>query len=353
MIKHKIFITIAVKLKNFIFLYNKKKSQIFRYKLLFLKFKNELFNKPQQYSYDIVFISPESGWILDGICKEIDRYFSGKTTFCYSIENLPSSRAYFFAHYSLFASAIFSNPQILISTNLIWYTHPRDIGLSNNELANVLNQSTKILATNSKNEDLLLSLGVQSKKVMTLLGGADESFFTPKPPRSDKVPCIGFCLGFRNHQHYRERKNYDLIVNLITQIQNANVLILGKNWHEYECFDKLAQLSYFRYVEVPYSQYPQYYHQMDVFVSASKLEGGPIPLIEAMMCNVFPVVSNTGFAPDIIEHGQNGFLFDVESSPEYIYTLIEKAISMNVDVRKTVEHLSWKNFSLAIQKLLV
>ena len=71
-----------------------------------------------------------------------------------------------------------------------------------------------------------------------------------------------------------------------------------------------------------------------------------------MMCNVFPVVSNTGFAPDIIRHGENGFLFDVDASVETIYKLIQQAMKMNVNVRKTVEHLTWENFSLEVQKAM-
>ncbi|MBD1845976.1 glycosyltransferase [Cyanobacteria bacterium FACHB-63] len=91
---------------------------------------------------------------------------------------------------------------------------------------------------------------------------------------------------------------------------------------------------------------------MDVFVSASRLEGGPIPLIEAMMCNVFPVASDTGFSTDIIRHGENGFIFDVEASTDTICAYIEQAFTMDVDVHTTVKHLSWKNFSLDVQKLL-
>jgi glycosyltransferase involved in cell wall biosynthesis len=285
--------------------------------------------------YDLVFVSPEKGWILDGICQEIDRYYSGKTEFRYSISNLPAAKAYFFSHYSLFASAILANPHILNSINLIYYTHPR------------------VFAMNSACAEMLQSLGLKSSKVQALVGAANRNLFMPAVSKTGERPCIGFCLGFKGHQHYRERKNYDLIVELIKIIDGADVMIVGKDWSQYERFYELQELPYFRYVEVPYEQYPTYYQQMDVFVSASKLEGGPIPLIEAMMCNVFPVVSYTGFAPDIITHGENGFLFDVDASPKAIYDLIQQALTLQIDVRKTVEHLTWENFSREIQKAIV
>jgi len=310
--------------------------------------------KTSSSTYDIVFVSPEAGWILDGICKEIDKYYQGKTKFVYSTNSLPYAKAYFFAHYSLLKPAILSNPHIIGSKLVIYHTHPRDIGQSMEELVYLLGKATKVFAMNSANKELLSAEGLENKKVLVLHGGADANIFIPRNNLSrSQRKLVGFCLGFRSHEHYRERKNYDLIINLAKKLQSEfDVLIVGKDWHKYERFPDIAALPHFRYVEAPYSEYPQLYQQMDIFISASKLEGGPIPLIEAMMCNVFPVVSNTGFAPDIIRHGENGFLFDVDASVETIYELIQQAIIMDVDVRKTVEHLAWENFSLEVQKAM-
>jgi glycosyltransferase involved in cell wall biosynthesis len=323
----------------------------FKYYITYVKAKLDYSNSNSR-KYDLVFVSPEKGWILDGICKEINRYYPGDTAFVYTIESLPPSKAYFFSHYSLLSPAILANPYILGSRKFVWYTHARSIGTLDSELVYVLNQSSTVFTTNSYNQKLLISSGLNPHKVAVALGGADETLFVSPMSIRKNRPCIGFCLGFRGHQGYRERKNYDLIVELIKVIQNADVIILGKNWSQYERFGELKKLPYFRYVEVPYAEYPAYYQQMDVFVSASKLEGGPIPLIEAMMCNVFPVVSNTGFAPDIITHGKNGLLFDVNASVATIYGLINKALTLQVNVRETVEHLTWKNFSEEIQKAI-
>lgn len=129
-------------------------------------------------------------------------------------------------------------------------------------------------------------------------------------------------------------------------------ILLGKGWKEYSKFSEMQDLANFTYIEAPYSDYPKYYAEMDVFVSTAKLEGGPIPLVEAMMCNVVPVASKTGFAPDLIIHGDNGFLFDTDSSVETICELIEQAYQIKTNVRNSVENLSWKNLSLEVQKLL-
>jgi glycosyltransferase involved in cell wall biosynthesis len=83
----------------------------------------------------------------------------------------------------------------------------------------------------------------------------------------------------------------------------------------------------------------------------SNLEGGPIPLIEAMMSNAVPVASRTGFAPDLIRNGGNGFIFDLDASAERIAKLIEAAFTLPGDIRKTVEKYDWDRFSASIIKL--
>ena len=86
---------------------------------------------------------------------------------------------------------------------------------------------------------------------------------------------------------------------------------------------------------------------MNVFLSTSNLEGGPIPLIEAMMSNCIPVTSNVGFCPDIIKHGENGFLFDISNTnAKEISKLIIKAFNLTeLNIRDTVLNYNWDSFS--------
>ena len=85
---------------------------------------------------------------------------------------------------------------------------------------------------------------------------------------------------------------------------------------------------------------------MNVFLSTSTIEGGPIPLIEAMACNRFPVVSDTGFARDLIRDGENGFIFPVNSDADLVCDLLKKALQkFEPDISKTVGGYTWDNFS--------
>jgi glycosyltransferase involved in cell wall biosynthesis len=310
--------------------------------------------------YDLVFVIDEGnrGWILDGICKEIAKYFPGKSSFSYgcyfpgksvfsyspsNLPPLPRAKAYFFAHYSYFAVCLRVYPILWERKTFIWYTHPKGI-MSDEEFAYVMNYATKLICMCSQFAKLLVNCGVKPEKVTYVLGAAEPEIFQPHQRFCDGA--VGFCTA------YYPRKEPDRILNIIKSLPQRKFILLGKDWNQYDKFSELITLPNLSYIQAPYSEYPIYYAAMSVFVSPAKLEGGPIPLVETMMCNVVPVASKTGFAPDIITHGENGFLFDVDSSLEVICELIEKAFQLKTDVRKTVEHLSWKNFSLEIQKVM-
>ncbi len=301
-------------------------------------------NNSSDKSYDLVFVIHDAkGWILEGICREIATYFPGNYFFAYSLTELPQAKAYFFAHYSFLPIALKQNSTLWQSKLLVFYTHPKDISRNSEELIYTLNESTKVICMCSEFAELLKNHGVNSKKTTFILGGADPAIFQPHQ-RSNGA--VGFCTA------YYARKSPDLIFNISKSMPHRKFILLGKNWDQYERFEELLALQNLSYIQAPYPDYPKYYAEMDVFVSPAKLEGGPIPLIEAMMCNIVPVASKTGFAPDIINHGENGFIFDIDSSCEVVCELIDKAFNIQADISKSVEHLSWRNFSLEVQKLL-
>ncbi len=61
---------------------------------------------------------------------------------------------------------------------------------------------------------------------------------------------------------------------------------------------------------VSHDQMNAFYNQLDVFLVASRHEGEPLTLVEAMAAGCFPVCSNVGIVPELIQHEVNGLIVE-------------------------------------------
>lgn len=298
-------------------------------------------------TYDLVFVMHAwwEPWVLHGICREIERHSGLRCVYHpWPSDALPPpARAVFVSHYSLFPSLLEADPSLRSVPTLVWYTHPDDHGIPEGELFRALRQATAVVAMCTLFRDHLISRGVDPRRAAMTLAGADPDLFRPHE-RGGGV--VGFCSA------YYPRKAPDRILEVTRALPQRRVLLVGRHWDYYERWAELRALPNFTYVEAEYAQYPALYRQMDVFVSPSRLEGGPIPLLEAMMSNVVPVASRTGFALDLIRHGENGFLFDVDAPGATVSALVEQAFGLPSDVRSSVAHLSWARFTREVLGLL-
>ena len=284
------------------------------------------------------------GWILDAICREIGSRQPDSWTVSYYPDVSPDAKNYFFSHYLLFENYLEKHPEKLESANLfVWYTHPREENpASVAKRLMAFDRVTKVVFACESNRQVWLERGLPEDKTVVVLGAADPALFRFHE-RGNGV--VGLSSSFY------ERKNPDCLLEVIKLLPHRDFLLLGRKWNQYALFEEMKALPNFTYRSVPYQAYPDLYGTFDVFLSMSSLEGGPIPLVEAMMCNAVPVASRTGFAPDLIRHGENGFIFDLDASPKEIAALIEDAFALDADVRETVERYDWNNFSASIVKL--
>lgn len=297
-------------------------------------------------SADWVFIIHEKsrGWILDAISREIGSRQPGSWQVAYLPDTLPPARNYFFSHHSLFLRYFQQDPQVFRhSGSFVWYTHPREeTPRGVKQLLEAFHHTTQVIFTCSLNRDLWLRRGLDPQRCRVVLGGADPDLF-----RGHERGHGGIGLS----SSFYERKNPDCLLELLELLPHREFTLVGRHWERYALFERMKMAANFRYVTVPYREYPRHYEEFDVFLSMSTLEGGPIPLLEAMMANAVPVSSYTGFGPDLIRHGENGFLFANDSPAEEIADLLEAAFALEADVRASVIDYSWDNFSRTIVSL--
>lgn len=299
-------------------------------------------SRPDAVHMDWLFVLPPGarGWILDAICREIASRHRGPWSVVDGANfktPLRDANAYFFAHFRTYLDHVRHQPELINRDCYIWYTHPRRTNYSAEETLAALNAANQIFVSCSAWKRKLDAMGVAPERSSVVIGGADPKLFRRRRRTGDGF--VGLSSSFY------ERKRPDLVLEIVQAMPHRRFLLLGRNWEQFERFNELIEAPNFDYFTGPYEQYPAQYRRMDVILSPSTLEGGPIPLIEAMMSNVVPVASRTGFAPDIIEPGRNGFLFEIDAGADTVAQHIEAAFALGTDVRAGALQHTWRNFA--------
>lgn len=300
---------------------------------------------------DVVLVTPPAsapGWILAAMCKEIANRLPGRSTSLVALgEPLPDASCYFFSHYMYFAKALGESAiRLNRSTVLVFATHlePEKHRLTTRQLARLTRRCDAVICMNAALRQELHNAGANLDKLHVVVGAADAQVY--RPHDRDANGYVGLCSA------YYARKSPELVAAIVQNLPHRKFVLLGRSWHSFEGYAALCALPNFEYVETGYENYAAWYSKMSVFVSVSRLEGGPIPLIEAMMSNAVPVASRTGFAPDLVCHGHNGYLFDPDASVAEICGLIENAFNLKADVASTVRHCDWQEFVARIERLM-
>lgn len=317
---------------------------VHKWKYLIAILKSKFYSSPRVVN-KIVYVAREKDkdWIFGAKVRRLSRFSSlnASTHYHNKLRNLPEADGYFFIYQNYFCRCIRSTPSILKKKNVVMFTHPNwSKKYSKTHVVWCLNMADTIICLNSAVKEYLIECGVKSQLLKLLHIGTSSTTFYPHERGNGDV---GFCSNFGT------RKNPDLIFDIIKNMPHRTFHIIGRNWETYSKFNELSGLKNFVYHNnVDYADYPDLYNKLDVFVSPSILEGGPVPILEAMMSNCVPVASKTGFAPDLIKHGKNGFLFNLDATYKDVVPLIEQAFELKGDIRSYVLPYTWENCSRTI-----
>jgi len=299
------------------------------------------------------------GWVLETICRHVAVSVEGESRFVYTksngkfTEGLPRAKRYWFAHFNQLVAAIRTKKFIRDSEMYVWFTHFKDTGIPDDELVAALNSCRLVFCTCSEVINGLLEMGVRKNLLRCYIGGADAENFQVSA-RLGKT--VGISAG------YYPRKNPVLLLEVMMAMPDTSFILLapapeeinnpGILWSSWERFSEMDALANFEIRETRYVNYPTVYAEMDVFLSASLKEGGPIPLLEAMMSNVYPVVSLAGFAPDVIKSSDHGLVFDVSHGGDVaeVVRLLRMGLANRTDVREYALQFSWDSFAKKIMK---
>lgn len=163
-----------------------------------------------------------------------------------------------------------------------------------------------------------MGLGVQPSQLHCIPNGVDTHRFCPGRSRdaawrqSHGIPQDAPLVGFVGRLSPEKGPEVFVRVALLMQqiAPKVHFVLVGEGPMRMELAQHVRQFDLDQRVHFVGVQHdmPQVYAQLDVVLSTSHTEAMPFALMEAMACGVPVVAPRVGGVPDLIAHGQTGWL---------------------------------------------
>jgi glycosyltransferase involved in cell wall biosynthesis len=132
----------------------------------------------------------------------------------------------------------------------------------------------------------------------------------------------------------------DAIEELASMLQNYQILIGQATSSIRQKAFEIKEKYRMNIKLIPYAENPddilKYIGSSKVFISITVNDGLPASLVEAMSMGAFPIFSDLPSLSEWIEHGENGFLLDLES-PDKLVDYLKQALQDNNLVNKAAK----------------
>jgi phosphatidylinositol alpha-1,6-mannosyltransferase len=181
--------------------------------------------------------------------------------------------------------------------------------------------------------------------VVVVGAGVDIDTFTPPPNGDNTVPVVG-CVS-----RFVPRKGQQRLIEAASKVtQSVEVLVVGTGRTEgslRRLADKLGVRTRFA-VDVPWSELPGLYRQMDVFCMPCKsrwggleVEGLGLVFLEAAATGLPVLAGDSGGSPETVIPGETGYVVhsvdDIVQGLEMLLGDPERARAMGIAGRQFVE----------------
>lgn len=310
--------------------------------------------------YDLVFfLSVRSrGSIREQACRMIERECGLHCGWVFAerddrlSEPLPKAYGYFFADYQLAISVLAQYAEPWRAKRFVHFIDPDvDPALTPPDLLPALQSMHQVFCMNAARREFLKALGVNEQQIKVAVGGADPEVFRPAQQAGTKVGFVGA---------YYDRQNPDLMLEVIRARPDQEFLLIapsreeivseGAHWQNYRKFDELMGLPNFSMVESRYENYPEAYRKLKAYVSLSSHEDDPCSMLEAMLSAVYPIVTDTGVARDVIAADDHGRILPLNSSGATVLEALQRLPASSTALRKRAEQFSWPSFGKLVTR---
>ena len=179
--------------------------------------------------------------------------------------------------------------------------------------------------------ELVQNWHVKRNSIQVCYNGFETNHFNPKG-RTRPTRLAGASVIIGTVALLRPEKNLGILVDAFAKVHvrdpRSRLLIVGSGPLKEELVRQVNELELTGacVFEEATTTPATWMRAIDVFVLPSRSEAFSNALLEAMACGCCPVGSNVGGMPELVKHGQHGFLFDPENVEELADRLTQLAL---------------------------
>jgi glycosyltransferase involved in cell wall biosynthesis len=196
----------------------------------------------------------------------------------------------------------------------------------------------RLQVTHTEMRDIVLGSGIVSEKVFLIPIAINLACFYPQTPESRRrararydVPesavVIGSFqkdgVGWGEGLQPKLVKGPDVFLEMIEilkpQVPEIFVLLSGPARGYIKVGLERLGVPWRQYVLDCYSEIGKLFQTLDIYIVASRQEGGPRAVLESMASGVPLVTTRVGQAMDLVRHGGNGWMVEVEDAEGLAY----------------------------------
>lgn len=136
-----------------------------------------------------------------------------------------------------------------------------------------------------------------------------------------------FVLGYvgKAKADHMGRKGLDLLTQVLQfaaqEWSDLTIVLVGPGWGSLKSTIEELGVQVLHYEFDTSEETCDAYWLMDALLVTSKVEGGPVTVLEAMACGVPVITSRVGHIPEVIQDGINGFVCPHREAREYILAI--------------------------------
>ncbi len=282
---------------------------------------------------DVVFVSENASWIIRDICEQVQATLEKARVCTVGITYSPLFLRNTIIHFGSIGTLVRNGRvrQIHKSNTVIltWFhIEPDDKRLVHISTLNTIVSLVHTASQQTKAE--LIAHGFAPKKIVVIPLGIDlQAFHTASTKekqiqrKSLDIPDSTVVIGsFQKDGHGwgdgnepKLIKGPDIFCDVVERLaadHKTHVLLTGPARGYVKGRLDAAGIPYTHTYLKTYRDIDSYYAALDLYIVASRVEGGPMAVLEAWATGVPLVSTRVGMIADIVEDGVDGLLADVE-----------------------------------------